>query len=1256
MPNNSIIHNTGGSHRFLDFVSELPEFLQEEEDVITLMQIFSDYLNNAYRNTTIATRFTFKLIAVDSNVGSTIERLGLLAELFIQSEFRNLPIVYMIPPKNPVIDVIDYTNTLTRFYESECSTLVSGAVSVGDRYYFEFINYPQDSGVYKIVDIGGVLKFAEDPDSASQDPFTRTPDKPYLSDVGYVPRMVQFNVSDITKVRSRKADVVDGLMYFEVFFDATITDVESISSIESLDVTIDLNGTPNNGKYLVDYYNTLGDIYPANHKPINGGGGKFDVEFASCNAFALGRGIFYARGLTKSDRREVMVDGTGDNKYIDPYYKYRGVNCGVVCEPQDALYYTKEVNSLNMVNLIVPYHNIEYGCNFSIGDYIVRVESSDAQVAMADMASIDIIDNRIYVDNLNGMFIGDRVKIVGSTGSIMPSGLINNTTHVISDVDLDSNYLVLSGVNLTAIGLGNLTITRIIKSQVDIGYVSKVTSTYIELSSFSGDLISVGEIAKINNGKIIFRADINNNIIVWDGLPNTYYSKNTYVYYMGVVYRLIEAFNTGASPIPPPDISSRYVVDMTSLVTPKKIVDTNPYMFGAYTGKSLSNTESINFAGEGFSELIDDIFVQESHDVGFKYYHDQREWLFNPVVATSSDTSRNGWVEFIANRNEVYDIVAADATAYVVVSMTQVNNFVTVRLDVTHGYDTSMSVTIAGSDMVDYNGTFRIHSIIDAYTFTYKLPSSNANNPVSPATGTITANVNQLINGTVIYSRQNLFGVTDNNPNNPDDGVLILSNDVTYNSGVVTVNTTKAHNYITGTLINISGLSDDVYNGTFEISTVPNSTQFTYLIAGTPSSPATGIALIKSYVWYKYTLNNIEWQYRSKLNSVDYTVPSDKTYHQIVSNNNLDNVRKLVGEYSTTLSGGSNIKFTSGDIVELNDQYNINENGVWLVVRGARWRKLDTRRVLKILDISVDSTIDGDLVIDGDPYIYTKYRDIDVNAAVGVGTNVYRVASGHIRNASFYLPVVSGIDTTDSYHKRYDARYDTNSVYDFTGVFKGIGDMDYPIMDKIERLAYLRDPNIIDFQVIGYLARFMGYDITPVMDDVTESSIYKNDIERDMVIRKIIQYLPEFNALKSTTTGLEMLLLTFGIVGKVINLWTSQNAPYREFIPDYLVDDYRYNAMADNKYLSLISTPHFAIQVDVESNFDNQLTLNDIGRITNSVIKYKPINTVFDGISAYMRNKAYATISITAMDAIGRASADIGYNINFQDYSDSCSI
>jgi hypothetical protein len=44
------IYNDRGQFRYSDFVAYIPEYLKSEPDVVTLLQVFSDYINNAYRN------------------------------------------------------------------------------------------------------------------------------------------------------------------------------------------------------------------------------------------------------------------------------------------------------------------------------------------------------------------------------------------------------------------------------------------------------------------------------------------------------------------------------------------------------------------------------------------------------------------------------------------------------------------------------------------------------------------------------------------------------------------------------------------------------------------------------------------------------------------------------------------------------------------------------------------------------------------------------------------------------------------------------------------------------------------------------------------------------------------------------------------------------------------------------------------------------------------------------------------------------
>ena len=50
----------------------------------------------------------------------------------------------------------------------------------------------------------------------------------------------------------------------------------------------------------------------------------------------------------------------------------------------------------------------------------------------------------------------------------------------------------------------------------------------------------------------------------------------------------------------------------------------------------------------------------------------------------------------------------------------------------------------------------------------------------------------------------------------------------------------------------------------------------------------------------------------------------------------------------------------------------------------------------------------------------------------------------------------------------------------------------------------------------------------------------------------------QFYELKSTKPGLETMLLIFGIVGKVITMWTEADNPYGEFVEDFRVKEVQY--------------------------------------------------------------------------------------------------
>lgn len=74
-------------------------------------------------------------------------------------------------------------------------------------------------------------------------------------------------------------------------------------------------------------------------------------------------------------------------------------------------------------------------------------------------------------------------------------------------------------------------------------------------------------------------------------------------------------------------------------------------------------------------------------------------------------------------------------------------------------------------------------------------------------------------------------------------GATVLS--ITRSGSTATVNTSTAHGFVTGQKVVISGATQTDYNGAFTI-TVVNTTEFTYTVANSPATPATGTILLQA--------------------------------------------------------------------------------------------------------------------------------------------------------------------------------------------------------------------------------------------------------------------------------------------------------------------------------------------------------------------------------------------------------------------------
>lgn len=387
----------------------------------------------------------------------------------------------------------------------------------------------------------------------------------------------------------------------------------------------------------------------------------------------------------------------------------------------------------------------------------------------------------------------------------------------------------------------------------------------------------------------------------------------------------------------------------------------------------------------------------------------------------------------------------------------------------------------------------------------------------------------------------------------------------------------------------------------------------------------------------------------------------------IPSNNHIDNI-DCAGIYTQYLNCiDSDYKFEEGDIVFACDQLKT-DTPMTYIVTDSSWKVCSEKRVMKIKKISVDSYYndewtDATNVDNIDKYVYRQYSYPEIidmmKEDIDNGIHSY-VMPFHIRNFNFTAPYIEHLDTTQLPEYQFNSKHDYASVaprHDMEDkMFKGIPDMKYPLIEKIDRLIYLRDANVIDYDLIGYLARFMGYDITDAKNDIDANIMYKTQEAKEKAVRETVSNLPQYYTLGGTKPGLEMLLATFGIVADVITMWTNLDKPYKELVGE---DDLRYRQ--DSDYENGIQshwapTPHVKVRMSSDANVTNS-NIDDeaFTNIIKNIKVFKPIQVVFDEFIKYVNSangKLY--ISNPTFTTTGSINIDCNYDIDRYDDTEYC--
>lgn len=339
----------------------------------------------------------------------------------------------------------------------------------------------------------------------------------------------------------------------------------------------------------------------------------------------------------------------------------------------------------------------------------------------------------------------------------------------------------------------------------------------------------------------------------------------------------------------------------------------------------------------------------------------------------------------------------------------------------------------------------------------------------------------------------------------------------------------------------------------------------------------------------------------------------------VVLTSRRDNIGSLSGEYSRKLDslGGISYRFIEGDIVVALAQENPSEVKAWRVSKTGQWLPVRPKRSMKVSALDVYSyanpNFDGTDVDSGEDTVkYETYSDVDVET---FDIDVYVAGYRCVSKPNFRVPALDGMDTTRTASLEYSSAEDYSTVSPRDNMkpgFKGIPSMKYPLVEKIERLCYLRDPYVIDYDLLEYLARFLGYDITALGQDVEECSMYDTKAERELAVRETIASLPQYYSLGGTKPGVRMLLATFGVIADVLTLWTDSEHPYGTKNGELIYRDEVIRRQESGKPGKWVPTTYFDVSVTNDSRLPQfAVRQADLERIREQIRVIKPINTVF---------------------------------------------
>jgi hypothetical protein len=189
------------------------------------------------------------------------------------------------------------------------------------------------------------------------------------------------------------------------------------------------------------------------------------------------------------------------------------------------------------------------------------------------------------------------------------------------------------------------------------------------------------------------------------------------------------------------------------------------------------------------------------------------------------------------------------------------------------------------------------------------------------------------------------------------------------------------------------------------------------------------------------------------------------------------------------------------------------------------------------------------------------------------------------------------------------------------------------ILEKINRLTELHDPELIDLDYIQYFASNLGYNINVNRDEVglefgttiVDSVPACSGAEQEKYLRFMVENLPSWYKIKTTNSAIKVMLYSFGLIADLATYYTGKISTGYDYLPSKVGGLWKIDFPVDSALTALNNdyypTPHFAVMIDLAKSLESALSLDNLQPAIKAIDAIRPINAVFRRFVGYRDNE-----------------------------------